>query len=284
MGDGEWLVIETLSDAPTVVAAGSRARKWRPLSNVFRGSSLAMVHKLVGVVVDNLKDSQTLVDLTPGTRLAYARPILGPGRQVHAVMVWLGSRDENPPPPPGALGWTWDVTDPGRPRAVPHPGTAAFYGFPDASEPSITEVLSTLIGLPEIAETLTAIDTAAADATGTGEWLMRRPNGRIMKVRYAFRGAHREGRLLLHGISQELPDQPPTPVELLSADVLAAVAADARPALVHTASGRVRAWLTAPPDFLPAAVVRGAASAPAGPSIPLPGLPESTALRVISPP
>lgn len=284
MGDGEWLVIETFSDAPTVVAAGSRARNWRPLSNVFRGSSLAMVQKLVGVVVDNLKDSQTLVDLTPGTRLAYARPILGPGRQVHAVMVWLGGRDENPPPPPRALGWTWDVTDPGRPRPVCHPGCGEFYGLPDLGEPSLTDLLSTLTQLPELAEILEAIDTAAPDRAGTGEWTMRRPDGRTMKVRYAFRCAQTDGRLLLHGISQELADDDSGPAGRLAAEVLHQVAVDRHPALVHTDSGHVRAWLTTAPDFLPPEVVRGLSPLPAGSLTAVPGLPVSTALRMVSAP
>ncbi|MFI1919080.1 GAF domain-containing protein [Nocardia sp. NPDC020380] len=280
MSDGEWLVIETLSDSPTVVAAGSRVRKWRPLSNVFRGSSLTMVQKLVGVVVDNLKDSQSLVDLTPGTRLAYARPILGPGRQVHALMVWLGSRDENPPAPPRALGWSWDVTDPGRPSTVSHPGSADFYGFPPGTEPTLTDLLSTLTDLRDTAEVLTAVDTAEPDHAGTGEWLMRRPDGRMMKLRYAFRAARLDGRLYLHGICQELPDHIPGPADLLAVDVLGAVAADRPTALVHTKSGHVRAWLTPPPDSLPSDVISGDAPLSGILPVSLPGLPESTALGV----
>ncbi|GDY33032.1 GAF domain-containing protein [Gandjariella thermophila] len=282
MADKEWLVVDTLSNSPTVVAAGSRARKWRPLGNVFRGSQLTMVEKLVGVVVDNLKDSQSLVDLTHGTKLAYARPILGPGRQVHAVMVWLGTKDENPPAPPKAIGWTWDLADPGRPRTVPHPGTAEFYGFPGDFDPTVTDLLSTLADISEIAQVLHVLADAQEGRAGTGEWLMRRPNGLPAKIRYAFRGARSDGRLQLHGISQEISDYVVDRGDFIAADVLRNVVGKRHPAFVHVDSGHVQSWLSGPPESLPDAVVRGFAPAPTRERIALPGLPKTTVLSVFS--
>lgn len=281
--DGEWLVIDTLSNSPTVIAAGSRARKWRPLANVFRGTSLTMVHNLVEVVVNNLKDSQSLVDLTPGTKLAYARPILGPGRQVHAVMVWLGTKDGSPPPPPRAIGWTWDLTEPEVPLPVPSPGVAEFYGFPAGTDLTLTQLLSTVMELTEIVDLLESLQGIEEGAVGTGEWLMRRRDGGLMKVRYAFRCVRVAEGLHLHGISQQIVDYISNPGDSISARVLQSVVdiGGGHPALVNTHSGRIQAWLTEPPDHMPAAAVLGLESAPQPRhSIALSGLPTSTTLAV----
>ncbi|WP_228001652.1 GAF domain-containing protein [Nocardia australiensis] len=282
MGEGEWLVIDTLSDTPTVIAAGSRARKWRPLANVYRGSSLAMVQKLVGVVVDNLKDSQTLVDLTPGTRLAYARPILGPQRHVHAVMVWLGAKETNPPPPPRAIGWTWELRD-GFPEPVTSAGVASFYGLAEDRDPTLTELLSTATGVSELVDLLAAVEGIEEGQVGTGELPIIRPDGRITRVRYAFRCVRGTDGLAIQGISHELADHVESRGESLPARILSAVgsAGELYPALVHRVSGRVLAWLAKPPVHLPPAVIRGVAAAPVPQySAVLPGLPESVALSI----
>lgn len=283
VSDGEWLVIDTLSAAPTVIAAGSRARKWRPLANVYRGTSLTMVQKLVDVVVDNLKDSQTLVDLTPGTRLAYARPILGPQRQVHAVMVWLGARAANPPPPPRAIGWTWALDPTGFPEPIPAPGVGEFYGFPDGSSPTVTELLSTVIGTQDIVHLLAAMQGIAAGTVGTGELPLLRPDGLPTRIRYSFRCVDGPDGLVVQGISYELADHVAEPGESVATTILHAVVATGEryPALVHEDSGRIYAWLAPPPQHLPAAVVRGATPAPAARSAAtLLGLPNGVALAI----
>ncbi|MGW4774842.1 GAF domain-containing protein [Nocardia sp. NPDC004278] len=264
MHDGEWFIIDTLSGSLSVIAAGSRGRKWRPLPNVFRGKSLTMVQKLVEVVVDNLKDSQSLVDLTPGTKLAYARPILGPGRQVHAVMVWLGTKEDNPPPPPEAIGWTWDLDSLGFPTRDYAPAAAEFHGYPRESNPTLTELLSMGTRLSDTATLLDVLDNIDEDAVGTGEWRMIRPDGVYAKIRYAFRYASFGNGRTIHGISQRVAGYDGDPKDSMDGLALRSLAhASGRyAALLHTRTRRVLAWLSEAPRYLPAGVIRGLEQAP----------------------
>ncbi|WCB40270.1 DUF5593 domain-containing protein [Gordonia polyisoprenivorans] len=123
---------------PAVLLIGARSKKWRPLSNEFRGSVHKTVLRLVETVLNNLKQSQVLIDLA-GPRLALASPVLGPSRQVHGVLMWIGDPDQTPPAQPVTQAWEWDLADRVAPTAVTGPR------IPQMSADTLTDRLSRLL-------------------------------------------------------------------------------------------------------------------------------------------
>lgn len=258
MSDG-WFLVETSGSTPVVVMVGARGKQWRPVSNMFRGPVYATILRLVGTVLDNVKPSQVLLDIG-GTRVAYAQPVLGPARQVHAILLWVGESTEVVPPEPPAWAWTWNLADRVSPRFVDDPDRG-----------SMTDWLSGCARVADIRRTAQFVLEAQVGDRQAGEWV--RLDGTV--ERYAMRVVATVDGPCVVGVAARLPEtSAPSDDDLLARAVLAASSAGRSVAVVHAGSGRVVAWLTdRRPDVAPA-VLSGATPLPLPPTTSALGSPD----------
>ena len=101
--------METLGDQPVVVAQGRQMKNFVPLA-VFlrRNPNLAAIQT---AITETVTSGTGLASITPKTnRVIRTEPVAMSDGQIHAVHVWCGPPDEEPPerPIPGPL--KWDVT------------------------------------------------------------------------------------------------------------------------------------------------------------------------------
>ncbi|MFC3241548.1 GAF domain-containing protein [Gordonia humi] len=243
--------MDTVGEMPAVLLVGARSKQWRPLSNEFRGSVHKTVLRLVETVLNNLKQSQVLIDLA-GPRLALASPVLGPSRQVHGVLMWIGDPDETPPAEPRARAWEWDLTDRVSPSAVTDPRN------PRVPSETLTDRLSRVARPADVARIATDVRVADVGFRSTGEWID--VHGAVHRYTHRCIATFDGPRIL--GVSVQLPDllgeDDPDMVAYRVAN-LSAQAGRVAPALIDAVSGRVIAWLTAARPDLPTTVLSGAA-------------------------
>jgi hypothetical protein len=253
VADG-WFLVDTVGDMPAVLLIGARSKQWRPLSNEFRGSVHKTVLRLVETVLNNLKQSQVLIDLA-GPRLALASPVLGPSRQVHGVLMWIGDPTAAPPAEPQARAWEWDLDDRVSPSVVLAPRRTG-------PEDTMTDWLSAFARPADVVRVAGEMREATIGFRGVGEWLDL--DGVVH--RYAYRCiATFDGPRML-GVSVVLPERvPPDDADLVARGVTdaTATAGGVAPALLDAASGRVIAWLSAVRPALPPDVLSGRRPAPA---------------------
>ncbi|NKY03066.1 DUF5593 domain-containing protein [Gordonia polyisoprenivorans] len=253
MAEG-WFLVDTVGEMPAVLLIGERSKKWRPLSNEFRGSVHKTVLRLVETVLNNLKQSQVLIDLA-GPRLALASPVLGPSRQVHGVLMWIGDPDQTPPAQPVTQAWEWDLADRVAPTAVTGPR------IPQVFADTLTDRLSRLVRPADAVRIAMDIRGASIGFRGSGEWI----DLRGVVHRYTHRCiATFDGPRML-GISVELPEPlPENDPDMLARRTLDASARAGRiaPALIDAESRRVIAWLSATRPDLPEKVIDGTDNAP----------------------
>ncbi|EFV12706.1 GAF domain-containing protein [Segniliparus rugosus] len=108
-GEREWLLVDTLGSAPSVVCVGRRQMAGLPeLTTVLsRNASLRDLLAALGGIGDHVGEVR-LVRGRKGQQL-HIRPVALPDGQVHGAQVWIGKQGEQPPPRPLAGAWWWDV-------------------------------------------------------------------------------------------------------------------------------------------------------------------------------
>lgn len=102
----DWLLVETLGDQPMVVAQGRQIKNFVPVP-VFlrRNPNLAAIQT---AIAETVSSGAPLASITPKTkRVIRTEPIQMTDGRIHAVQVWVGPTDEEPPerPIPGPLKW-----------------------------------------------------------------------------------------------------------------------------------------------------------------------------------
>lgn len=105
----DWLLVETLGDQPVVVAQGRQMKNFVPLA-VFlrRNPNLAAIQT---AIAETVTSGTGLASITPKTkRVIRTEPVQMTDGRIHAVHVWCGPTDDEPPerPIPGPL--KWDLT------------------------------------------------------------------------------------------------------------------------------------------------------------------------------
>lgn len=252
VADG-WFLVETAGEAPAVLMIGARSKQWRHLSNEFRGSVHKTVLRLVDTVLNNVKQSQVLLDVA-GPRLALASPVLGPGRQVHGVLMWIGDPTAQPPAEPPSQAWEWTLEQP--PRLIASPSTDPRHPLPQ----SMTEWLSGFARPSDVVRMAHEMRAPQVGCHTTGEWVAL--DGTVH--RYAHRCvATFDGPRML-GVSVTLPDTViPENNDLLARTLTdtTAAATGLAPALLWP-DGRVVAWLSSTRPDLDDDALHGRAAAP----------------------
>lgn len=110
---GQWLLVETMGDDPTVIAEGDRPRDMRKISSMFRGPVKDTVS---GVIEEAISAREPVTRPVPpaavetlGGRFGFAAPTIGPTGSVVAVQCWFGSAEDNPGPPDPIGVWEWEL-------------------------------------------------------------------------------------------------------------------------------------------------------------------------------
>jgi hypothetical protein len=114
--DNQWLVIETLgADEPfTVIADGGQRKYWSSLSRArssygpsIATDSVAVVRACVASA--DIAELSTKARRGGGDVRIVGVPVLGAYGAVHAVHLWVGPADADPPPRRRVAGWDWYV-------------------------------------------------------------------------------------------------------------------------------------------------------------------------------
>lgn len=237
-----WFLVDTVGDSPSVLRIGARSKQWRPLSNEFRGSVRTTVLRLLETVLNNLKQSQVLVDLA-GPRLAVAFPVIGATRHVHGVLMWVGDPTYSLPREPETEAWEWNLSD----RVIPTSST---------SKETLTDWLSRLSRPADIVRMAQQIRTAQKGDRYSGEYVDRR--GRVHK--YTMRCIETFEGIRVLGVSALLPAAiGPSDADMIAQNVLdhTAQATGHALAFLDAGSHRVVAWLSPQRPSLPEAVLHG---------------------------
>jgi hypothetical protein len=105
----DWLLVETLSNEPAVVALGRQLRNLVPITAFLRRNPhLAAIRT---AIAESMQTGQSLVSITPKSdRVIRTEPVVMSDGRMHGVHVWSGPAKVEPPerPIPGPL--KWDLT------------------------------------------------------------------------------------------------------------------------------------------------------------------------------
>ena len=184
-----WLLVETLGGQPAVVAQGRQMKNFVPLAGFLRRNpNLSAIQTAITETVDS---GQPLYSITPKThRVIRTEPVVMSDGRIHAVQVWCGPPDTEPPerPIPGPL--LWDLT------AGEATGTVQYLinaGMDPATEPTegrtfIDDVPSRSLNHDEAKVLAQAVD-AAPDRTYCATWNFIDKQGQFRRVGFAVRTA-----------------------------------------------------------------------------------------------
>ena len=106
----DWLLVEALGNQPVVVAQGRQMKNFVPVA-VFlrRNPNLAAIQT---AIAETITSGQGLASITPKTnRIIRTEPVTMSDGCLHAVHLWCGSSDDQPPvrPIPGPLKWDFTL-------------------------------------------------------------------------------------------------------------------------------------------------------------------------------
>ncbi|MCQ4121212.1 GAF domain-containing protein [Rhodococcus tibetensis] len=270
-GNDGWILVETLGDAPTVIAEGTRQRQCRPLGNVYRGRTLALVAGTIASVQASRQPARVLLGETVnGIGLVVARPVLGPGGDVLAVQVFTAPADRSPPAPHRAAGWEWNLSASAGPRRTRW--TQEFrklYGVSDTRPPhayfGLADLYRRVPRISDIAVLMERVDNARPGESLSGELIARRDDGTLRLVRFVRRAVDTPEGVTLRGVDHDITDRTDAgelAVRIMDSDVAATVhsVAGVHAALVDSYHGYAIKWITAPLPGLSAEVEGGQVS------------------------
>lgn len=184
-----WLLVETLGGQPAVVAQGRQMKNFVPLAGFLRRNPNLLA--IQTAIIETVASGQPLASITPKTnRVIRTEPVEMSDGRIHAVHVWCGPPDTEPPerPIPGPL--LWDLT------AGKATGTVQYLinaGMDPATEPTegrafIDDIPSRSLNHDEAKVLALAVD-AAPDRTYCASWDFIDKQGHFRRVGFVVRTA-----------------------------------------------------------------------------------------------
>ena len=225
-----WLLVETLGDHPVVVAQGRQMKNFVPIAGFLRRNpNLAAIQT---AITETVAGGQPLTSITPKTnRVIRTEPVAMSDGRIHAIHVWCGPPDSEPPerPIPGPL--LWDFTTGEATGTVQYLINA---GMDPATEPTtgrtfIDDVPSRSLNHDEAKVLAQAID-AAPDRTYCASWDFTDKQGGFRRVGFVVRTAMEtmvDGSEHLIARAMNLVDEvqlTPPPTERLAERILGGLA------------------------------------------------------------
>jgi hypothetical protein len=217
----DWLLVETLGDQPVVVAQGRQIKNFVPVPTFLRRNpNLAAIQT---AIAETVASGTSLASITPTSkRVIRTEPIQMSDGRIHAVQVWCGATDAEPPerPVPGPLKWDFTTGE--------ATGTTEYLinaGMdPDAETTAgrafVEDIPSRDLNHDESKVLALAVD-AAPDRTYSATWEFTDKQGRFRRVGFTARTAmeaaddgteHLIGRAM--NLVEEVRDQPAAPENL----------------------------------------------------------------------
>lgn len=249
---GASLLIDTLLPGaePTVLADHGAPRAWAPLPRI--GGTRATTDR-VRTIVTAVYDSAGPMNVVLGPRDKHrfrvaATPVLGPSGAVHAVQLWTGHPDADPPRPANVAAIEWSATsrlielnaevrDPA--EDYPYAGRASLTA-PEA----FRHVARFDAAMTLIAKALEPVPEDRWDGTAT----VYGPNT-LRTVHLAMRSMPKPHQQAWRGIIHDVTDTVPPAAPTLDSVALAAAMAGRAPtavALMDVSQARLINWFTDP--------------------------------------
>lgn len=199
-----WLLVETLSEVPTVVSEGDRARNFRPLGAYLRTG--VRVAALTAVSAVQRSGRPVDVPIADGGAVR-AVPVFGPSKRVHAVQLRIGESD--PGTRPFVAAYEWIVGEPARPlRSFWTDDFQRMYGLEErrsiATPFGLADVFRRVPGLAEVTKAMRGVYDPTPGDSFVNEFLARHDDGSDHLIRSVRRVITVEGRTLIRGVDQDV--------------------------------------------------------------------------------
>lgn len=266
------LLIETLTDTPTLIAEGDSTRASRPLGNVLRGELLSAVAEVVNRVCSAAESSKVLMGGGGGAVVGTA--VCGPGGDVLGVQVTPVSPSARSPEPQAVAGWEFVLPRPGEPLRTAWTqqfrnlyGIESYPELPSADTSAGVGLADLYRRVPRPADVAVLMNGVADAQPGDqldGQLIARHDNGSLRLIRYVRRVVQTPEGLALRGIDHDITSTTTTgdlALKTLDSEIASTIGrvAGVQCALVDCASGFVIKWITEAPPGLDMHVSSGQA-------------------------
>lgn len=182
-----WILIETFGDEePSVIGVGSSPKSFVSPRHVLRSSAsrnealAAVTETLVtGARVDRLSKDQY--------RRVLAEPLQTFAGRTHGAWVWLGRRDETPPPRDAAGAWQFNLT---KSTASGSNDLLDLYRVPQnarETQRALAGAFTRLVTNRDESEAMAKIVQSAPGTTHQAVWTVRRDDGELRAAHFSCR-------------------------------------------------------------------------------------------------
>ncbi|MCZ4516886.1 DUF5593 domain-containing protein [Rhodococcus ruber] len=203
-----WILIETFGDEePSVIGVGSSPKSFVSPRHVLRSSAsrnealAAVAETLVtGAMVDRLSRDRY--------RRVLAEPLQTFAGRTHGAWVWLGRRDETPPPRDAAGAWQFNLT---KSTASGSNDLLDLYRVPQnerETQRALAGAFTRLVTNRDESEAMAKIVQSAPGTTHQAVWTVRRDDGDLRAAHFSCRMIAEDQaagtEIILRGITHDI--------------------------------------------------------------------------------
>lgn len=203
-----WVLIETFGGAePSVIGVGSSPKGFVSLHRLFRSASTR--DDALAATADVLTTG-SLVDRSSrdGHRRVVAEPLRIFSGRTHGAWVWLGQRDEAPPPRDAAGAWQFNLTNS---TASGSNDLLDLYLVPQderETQRALAGAFTRLVTNRDESEAMAKIVQSAPGTTHQAVWTVRRDDGELRAAHFSCRMIAEDGvsgtEVILRGITHDI--------------------------------------------------------------------------------
>ena len=178
----DWLLVETLGDQPEVVAQGRQMKNFVPLAIFLRRNP--NLRAIQAAIADTVAGRTGLMRSSPrGDRVIRTEPVVMTDGCVHAVHVWVGPAESDPPERPIPGPAKWDLT-----LRIPFPSVESLVniGLDPSIDPSQFERLAEVFPAqefnPDSAQVLSTMVKPEVGRTYSTTWEFTDAQGKFRRL------------------------------------------------------------------------------------------------------
>ncbi|MFD6156074.1 GAF domain-containing protein [Nocardia sp. NPDC060256] len=201
---GEWLLIECIRDAPTVLAIGREPVGLEPLDKVLRGQAL----RTADHAITQIRETGQRYEEFSRTRDEHviAEPVANVLHMVHGVRLWIGRLDDPVPPRTRSGAWDWNLE---KMTALATEEMHDIYAVPPErrrDEISRVSSLRHVTAADDQAEALAAALSADESLVYQTTWQITRDDQVRRDINWVARGGMVDGQRFLHGLTHDITE------------------------------------------------------------------------------
>lgn len=183
-----WMLLETLSEEPTVIAIGAQARNMAPLESVLRRNRHRPL--IEAAIAECRRTGEPAVAVTPARdRIVRVHPISMGQLKVHGVQVWFGPADLEPPRRPIAGACLGDLDTSVTTLTAEYFDVMGFDPHNRSERQAIAEGLAPVLPSPHNVELMANVVNPELETTFCGTCLAADYQGNVLQVHYAGRAS-----------------------------------------------------------------------------------------------